>query len=90
MLLGAGPDFPLIITADNALVGLARELCRRLLVFLEIIQILQKENPGGLLHIIQLAAAARVFVQDVVDVLEGLFKQGGAPGEIGFKNYSRG
>ena len=39
------PDFPAVLLADNACVGLSRQLCRSFLVLLEIIQIFQKENP---------------------------------------------
>jgi hypothetical protein len=37
--------------------------------------IFEEEEPRGLLGVIQLGGAAGLFSEDVVDVLEGLFKQ---------------
>lgn len=76
LALGPRPYLPAVLRADNAGITLARQLGRGFLVLLEIIQISQKQNPGGLLHIVQLAGAARVFMENVVYILEGLLKQG--------------
>ncbi len=44
------------------------------LVVLQGVEVLQEEQPGRLLGVVQLAGAASVLVEDVVDVLEGLLK----------------
>ena len=44
------------------------------LVVLQGVELFQEEQPGGLLGVVQLAGAAGVFPEDVVDVFEGLFK----------------
>ena len=41
---------------------------------LQAIEIFQEEQPGGLLGVIQLAGASGILPQDVIDVLEDLFK----------------
>lgn len=46
------------------------------LVLLEGVEVFQEKQPGALLRVVQLAGAARVFPQDVVDVFEGLFEHG--------------
>ena len=43
-------------------------------VLLETIQVLEKQQPRRLLGVIQLRRASRLFPEDVIDVLEGLFK----------------
>ncbi len=42
-----------------------------------IVEVFEKQHPGRLLDVIQLATAAGVFVENVIDVLEGLLKQVG-------------
>ncbi len=39
-----------------------------------VVEVLQEEKPGRLLGVVELAAAARLFPKDVIDVLEGLLK----------------
>lgn len=48
-----------------------------------VVEVLEKQNPRRLFHTVQLAATPGVFVQDVVDILEGLFKQCVTPGGSG-------
>jgi hypothetical protein len=43
----------------------------------ERVQIPQEEEPRGLLDVIQFAGTACLFSQNVVNILEGLFKHGG-------------
>ena len=45
-------------------------------VLLQRVEVFQEEEPGGLLGIVQLRGAAGLFAEDVVNVLEGLFKHG--------------
>ena len=58
------------------------------LVLLKCVQVLQEEQPRRLLGVVELARAAGILVQDVVDVLKGLFKHGGA--RLGRGTGSRG
>jgi hypothetical protein len=41
------------------------------------IEVFEKKQLGGLLGVVQLAGASSVFVEDVVDVFEGLFEHAG-------------
>jgi hypothetical protein len=43
---------------------------------LQVVEILEEKNPRGLFGVVQLGGAAGLFSEDVVDVLEGLFKHG--------------
>ena len=40
------------------------------------IEVFQKQQPRGLLGVVQLAGASGVLVKDVTDVFEGLFEHG--------------
>ncbi len=44
------------------------------LVLLQAVEVFQEQEPGGLLGVVELGRAAGLFPEDVVDVLEGLFK----------------
>ena len=46
---------------------------------LEVVEVLQEQQPRGLLGIVELRGATRLFPEDVVDVLEGLFEHLGHP-----------
>jgi fumarate hydratase, class I len=46
------------------------------LVLLQAVEVFQEQQPGGLLGVVQFGGAAGLFPEDVVDVLEGLFKHG--------------
>ena len=43
-------------------------------VLLQRVEVFQEEEPGGLLGVVELRGAARLFPENVVDILEGLFK----------------
>jgi hypothetical protein len=43
-------------------------------VVLEAIEVLQKQQPRGLLGVVELRGAAGLFPEDVVDVAEGLLE----------------
>ena len=55
---------------------LAVEVRFERLFLLEGLQIFQEEEPGSLLGVVQLGGATGLFAEDVVDVLEDLFKHG--------------
>ena len=59
---------------DDGLMFLASKLGLLLLGFLKVVQILEKQNPGGLLGVIQLGGAPGLVPQNVVDVFESLFE----------------
>ena len=46
------------------------------LVLFQIINVFQKQQPGGLLGVVQLGGATGLFPENVVDVFEGLFEHG--------------
>jgi hypothetical protein len=39
---------------------------------LQVVEIFEEQYPLGLLRIVQLGGAARLFPEDVIDILEGL------------------
>jgi len=55
VFLGRGPDRPAEFLLDDRGVGNALELCGHLLSRLKVLEVLEKENPGGLFHVIELA-----------------------------------
>jgi hypothetical protein len=71
----ARPRLPSGRLGQDEAVGLAFQLGLGGLVVLQGVEVLQEQQPGRLLGVVQLAGAAGVLVQDVVDVLEGLFEQ---------------
>ena len=74
--LGHGPSLPAVGLVDDVAVGFAVQLCFQRLVGLQCVQVLQEQQPRGLLGVVQLTVTACVLVQDVVDILEGLFEHG--------------
>ena len=54
------PGFPLILGSDDRLIGLAHQLSGELLLLLEVVEVFKEEDPGSLLDIIELAAAAGI------------------------------
>jgi hypothetical protein len=69
--LGRGPAFPAVGSVEDEAVGLAFQFGLGRLVLLQRVEVFQEQQPGRLLGVVQLAGAAGVLVQDVVDVLEG-------------------
>ncbi len=43
-------------------------------VLLQLVEVFLEQQPGGLLRIVQFGRAARLFPEDAVDVLKGLFE----------------
>ena len=76
LALGSGPAFPAIRLVEDETVFLALQLGLHGLVLLQAIEILQKEEPGGLLGVVQLGGATGFFPQHVVDIFKRLFKHG--------------
>lgn len=71
-----GPGGPAIGLIQNEGVALAVQSGLGGLVLLEAVQIFEKEEPRGLLGVVQLAGATRVLPEDIVDILEGLLEHG--------------
>ena len=72
--LGRSPTLPAVIFVEDEAVSLALQLGLVCLVLFQPIEILQEQQPGGLLDVVQLGGTASLFPEHVVDVLEGLFK----------------
>ena len=72
-LLGCSPLAPAHIARDDGLVGLAAEQGIHGLLLLQVVEILEKEQPRGLLDVVQFGAASCFVAQDVVDGIERLF-----------------
>ena len=45
--------------------------------FLEVVEVLEEEEPRGLLGVVELRVAAGLLEKDVVDILKGLFEHDG-------------
>jgi hypothetical protein len=78
-VLGRGPDVPAIGLVEDVGVFFALERGLVGLVLLEPVEIFQEQEPGCLLGVVELGGAAGLFPEDVVDVLECLFKHGRCP-----------
>jgi len=73
-LFRRGPDRPAMLLVDNDGVFFALKLGLLLIGALQIIEVFEKQNPGGLLGIVELGGATGLFAQYVVDIFECLFK----------------
>ncbi len=71
-----GPGRPAVVVINDEAVGLAEQFGLHRPLLLQIIQIFQEQHPGGLLSVVQLRGAARLFPEYIVDILEGLFEHG--------------
>ena len=71
---GRGPGAPAVGGVEDVAVGTAFERGFVGLVLLQPVQILEEEQPGGLLGVIEFGGAAALFPEGVVDILEGLFE----------------
>ena len=74
LAFGRGPFFPAVALVEDVSVPLAFKRSFVGFVLLQPVQVFREEEPGGLLGIVQFGGAAGLFPEDVVDVLEGLFK----------------
>ncbi len=70
------PAFPPVWLVEDVGVFLAVQLGFGGFVAFEGVEVFQEEQPGGLFGVVEFACASGVFLKDVVDVLEGLFKHG--------------
>ncbi len=71
---GRGPLFPAVGLVEDVGVLLALQRGFVGLVLLQPVQVFQEEEPRGLLGVVQFGGTAGLFPEDVIDVLEGLFK----------------
>jgi len=74
--LGRGPFFPAVGLIEEEGVLFAFECGFIGFVLLEGVEVFEKKKPGGLLGVVEFGGAAGFFAEDIVDVLEGLFKHG--------------
>jgi hypothetical protein len=74
--LRGSPRFPAVGRIENVGVFSSFKSGFGRLVGLQGVEVFQKEEPRGLLRVIELAGATGVFPEDVVDVFEGLFEHG--------------
>ena len=74
--LGRGPAFPAVLLIQDE--GVCFPLHGRFhrLVLLQAVQVLQEEQPGGLLRVVQLTGTPRFFPESVIDIFECLFEHG--------------
>ena len=74
LVLRRGPAFPAVRLVEDEGVFLPLQRGFVGLVLLQPVEVFQEQQPGGLLGVVELGGAAGLFPEDVVDVLEGLFK----------------
>ena len=74
--LGRGPFLPAVGLVEEKGVLFAVEGGFIGFVLLQCVEVFQEEEPGGLLGVVQLGGAAGLLAEDIVNVLEGLFKHG--------------
>lgn len=70
------PGFPAERLFEQVGVFLAVELGFGGTVFVERVEVLQEENPGGLLRVVEFGGAAGFSAENVVNVPENLFEHG--------------
>ena len=86
LALRRGPRLPAVGLVEDEGVLLALQRGFVGLVLLQAVEVFQEQEPGGLLGVVELGGAAGLFPEDVVDVLEGLFKHERA---VSFSNPDR-
>ena len=75
--LRGGPGVPTEHLFDNPFVGFALEFGFFFALGFEVVQVLEEQDPRGLLHVIQFVAASTLFPEDVVDIVKSLLKHKG-------------
>ena len=68
------PSIPLELWSDEWTVFSTREDRDITTIPFEIIKILQEEDPWGLLDIVECTPTSSIFVEDIIDIFEGLFE----------------
>lgn len=69
--LGRSPAVPLELAADDRLVRLPVELGPVPPLGLEVVEVLEEENPGSLLDVVQFVADPFLSPEDALDAVEG-------------------
>jgi hypothetical protein len=74
LALRRGPAFPTVGGVENVAVLLPVE--GRLIgeILFQPVEVFQKQQPRCLLGVVEFGRASRLFAEDIVDILEGLFK----------------
>ena len=75
-IFGCGPALPSVRLVEDEGVLLPLQLGLHCLVLFQIINVFQKQQPGGLLGVVQLGGATGLFPENVIDVFESLFEHG--------------
>jgi hypothetical protein len=74
LALRSGPAFPTIGFVEDEGILLASEGSLGTLVLLKIVEVLEEQQPVGLLGVIEFGGASGLFPKDIIDVLESLFE----------------
>jgi hypothetical protein len=74
LVFGRRPGFPAIGFFEKEGVFLSVEFGFGATVLLEAVEILEEQEPGGLLGVVEFGGAAGFLAEDVIDVSEGLFE----------------
>ena len=75
---------------DQVVIALPREARFHLALTLKVVQVLQEEEPGCLLGVVELGRAARFLPQDIVEIGKYLLKHvSRRPAALGASNGNR-
>jgi len=75
-VLGRGPALPPVRLVQDEGVFLPLQFGFHGFVLFQRVEIFQEEQPRSLLGIVEFGGATRLFPENVVDILEGLFEHG--------------
>ena len=73
-LLRRGPCGPAMRLIENELVGVADKLGLLSLLALQVVEVFEEQEPGGLLGVVEFRRAPGLFPKHVIEILESLFK----------------
>ena len=71
---GRGPAFPSVGFVEQVGVLLAIKLGLREAVQFEVIEVLEEQQPRGLLGVVELGGASGLLTEDIIDIPECLFE----------------
>ena len=76
LAFGTCPHVPAVLFAQNRIVMLSPQCGLIGLLRLQFMQMTEEQHPGGLSNVIEFTVGSCILVQDVINVLECVFKHG--------------
>ena len=75
--LGTRPGVPLVLGCEDVGILCPSESGRGLFRSLQVVEVAEEEDPRGLFHVVELCRRTGIGMEDIVDILESLFKHSG-------------